>query len=74
MEIDELGGYQEASREAALVEMAARNVTYNHDLVSIRGIDEAAIEEYEHRRSEYDFGWERVCSAVEDTACSCGSH
>ncbi|MGI4838365.1 MAG: hypothetical protein ACRYF9_12160 [Janthinobacterium lividum] len=60
MDIDQLRGYQEASRESALKEMWAKNVIYNPALIAVTEISEEAIDQYEDWRSEYDFGWERV--------------
>ncbi|WP_226505172.1 hypothetical protein [Pseudomonas sp. MWU16-30317] len=60
MDIDQLRGYQEASRESALEEMWAKNVIYNPALIAVTEISEEAIDQYEDWRSEYDFGWERV--------------
>lgn len=60
MEIDQLRGYQEASRESALKEMATEISSYNRAFLEITAINEEAIDQYEDWRSEYDFGWERV--------------
>ncbi|NVL49896.1 hypothetical protein F2S72_09100 [Pseudomonas syringae pv. actinidiae] len=60
MELETLRSYQQASREAAVEEMAARTLNYQPELLTLREIDAEAISQYEGWLTPYDFGWERV--------------
>lgn len=60
MDIEELRGNQEASRRSALQRIDTQNATFNHALLTITEINEAAIYQYESWLAEHDFGWERV--------------
>ena len=60
MELEILRAYQQASREMAVEEMAARALNYDPALLTLREIDDEAIEQYEGWLTPYDFGWERV--------------
>lgn len=60
MELETLRAYQQASRELAVEELAARTLNYHPELLTLREIDAEAIAQYEDWLTPYDFGWERV--------------
>lgn len=60
MNLETLRSFQDAAREAAILEFTTRPVRYKRPLLAMKEIDGSAVAQYEAWLTAYDFGWERV--------------